>query len=143
MAALSNLMAFEPFPCSSYPDLISWNQCVPEMLASIYTAAFSKEQRKKLGRYDTPLYLTRRIWENIPVEYLSPQQRHVVDMTCGWGSFLIAGYERLAQLSDTPSSLRSFLHGNDVDLFTSQLAGLGLLLSTSEDSWHVDHSDAL
>lgn len=30
---------------------------VPEMLTSIYGAAFSKEQRKKLGRYDTPLYL--------------------------------------------------------------------------------------
>ena len=26
MAALSNLTAFEPFPCSPYPDLISWNQ---------------------------------------------------------------------------------------------------------------------
>jgi len=122
---------------------IRYSGFVPEMLASIYTAAFSKEQRKKLGRYDTPLYLTRRIWENIPVEYLPPQQRHVVDMTCGWGSFLIAGHERLTQLSDTPSSLRSFLHGNDTDPFTSQLAGLGLLLSTSEDSWHVDHSDAL
>lgn len=122
---------------------IRYSGFVPEMLASIFTAAFSKEQRKKLGRYDTPLYLTRRIWENIPVEYLPPQQRHVVDMTCGWGSFLIAGHERLSQLSDTPSSLRSFLHGNDIDPFTSQLAGLGLLLSTSEDSWHVDHSDAL
>ncbi|MHB8599397.1 MAG: HsdM family class I SAM-dependent methyltransferase [Ktedonobacteraceae bacterium] len=122
---------------------IRYSGFVPEMLASIYTAAFSKEQRKNLGRYDTPLYLTRRIWENIPVEYLPPQQRHVVDMTCGWGSFLIAGHERLTQLSDTPSSLRSYLHGNDIDPFTSQLAGLGLLLSTSEDSWHVDHSDAL
>ncbi len=122
---------------------IRYSGFVPEMLAGIYTAAFSKEQRKKLGHYDTPLYLTRRIWENIPVEYLPPQQRHIVDMTCGWGSFLIAGHERLAQLSDMPSSLRSFLHGNDIDPFTSQLAGLGLLLSTSEDSWHVDDSDAL
>lgn len=116
---------------------------VPEMLTSIYGAAFSKAQRKKLGRYDTPLYLTRRIWENIPVEYLPPQQRHVVDMTCGWGSFLIAGHERLAELSDSPLSLREYLHGNDIDYSTSQLAGLGLLLSQSEDSWHVDHGDAL
>lgn len=122
---------------------IRYSGFTPEMLTSIYNAAFGKEQRRKLGRYDTPLYLTRRIWENIPVEYLPPQQRHVVDMTCGWGSFLIAGHERLAQLSDTPSSLRSFLHGNDIDPFTSQLAGLSLLLSTSEDSWHVDHGDAL
>src|SRR5882762_10482864 len=34
MAALSNLMAFEPFPCSSYPDLISWNQC-PEIASRL------------------------------------------------------------------------------------------------------------
>lgn len=139
------LLAYESAAEQAYWVLrqVRYAGFVPEMLTSIYAAAFSKEQRKKLGRYDTPLYLTRRIWENIPVEYLPPQQRHVVDMTCGWGSFLIAGHERLSLLSDAPSSLREFLHGNDIDPFTSQLAGLGLLLSTSEDSWHVDHSDAL
>jgi type I restriction-modification system DNA methylase subunit len=117
---------------------------VPDMLSEIYTKAFSKDQRKKLGRFDTPLYLTRRILENIPVEYLSPNQRFLVDMTCGWGSFLIAGHERLSSLADTePSSLRKLLRGNDIDSFTAQLAGLGLLLATSEDSWSIDHRDAL
>lgn len=139
------LLAYESAAEQAYWVLrqVKYAGFVPEMLTSIYAAAFSKEQRKKLGRYDTPLYLTRHIWENIPIEYLPPQQRHVVDMTCGWGSFLIAGHERLSRLSDMPSSLRRFLHGNDLDPFTSQLAGLGLLLSTSEDSWHVDHGDAL
>ena len=117
---------------------------VPDMLSEIYTKAFSKEQRKKLGRFDTPLYLTRRILENIPVEYLPPDQRCIADMTCGWGSFLVAGHERLSGLVDTePSSLRKLLRGNDIDPFTAQLAGLGLLLSTSEDSWSIDHGDAL
>ena len=106
--------------------------------------AFSKEQRKKLGRFDTPLYLTRRILENIPVEYLAPDQRVIADMTCGWGSFLIAGHERLSNLVDTePSSLRQLLRGNDIDPFTAQLAGLGLILATSEDSWFIDHGDVL
>lgn len=116
---------------------------VPEMLSEIYTAAYSKEQRRKLGRFDIPLYLTRRIWENIPVEYLRPEERYLADMTCGWGSFLIAGYERLANLTDAPSSLREYVRGNDNNPFTAQLAGLGLLLSTSEDSWNIDHEDAL
>lgn len=117
---------------------------VPDMLSEIYTKAFSKEQRKKLGRFDTPLYLTRRILENIPVEYLPPDQRFIADMTCGWGSFLIAGHERLSSLVDTESSsLRNQLRGNDIDPFTAQLAGLGLLLATSEDSWSIDHGDAL
>lgn len=116
---------------------------VPDMLSDLYTKAYSKEQRRKLGRFDTPLYLTRRILENIPIEYLPPDQRVIADMTGGWGSFLIAGYERLSTLIDTKRSLREQLHGNDIDPFTAQLEGLGLLLSTLEDSWHVDHEDAL
>ena len=123
--------------------LIRYAGFVPDMLSEIYTRAYSKEQRRKLGRFDTPLYLTRRIWENIPVEYLPPDQRYTADMTCGWGSFLVAGHERLSNLSDTRLSLRENLWGNDIDPFTAKLAGLGLLLSTSEDSWHIDHEDAL
>jgi type I restriction-modification system DNA methylase subunit len=116
---------------------------VPDMLSDLYTKAYSKEQRRKLGRFDTPLYLTRRILENIPVEYLPPDQRIIADMTGGWGSFLIAGYERLSALSDMKRPLREQLRGNDIDPFTAQLEGLGLLLSTLEDSWYVDHEDAL
>ncbi|MFL5660407.1 MAG: class I SAM-dependent DNA methyltransferase [Ktedonobacteraceae bacterium] len=115
----------------------------PDMLTRIYSAAYSKEQSKKLGRFDTPLYITRRIWENIPVEYLPPKQRFIADMTCGWGSFLISAHERLSNLTDTPRPLNEYLRGNDIDFFTAQLAGLGLLLSTSEDSWNIDHGDAL
>ena len=123
--------------------LIRYAGFVPDMLSEIYTRAFSKAQQKKLGGYYTPLYLTRRIWENIPVEYLPPDQRYVADMTCGWGSFLIAGHERLSNLVDSPSSLLENLRGNDNEPFTAKLAGLGLLLSTSEDSWHVDYENAL
>jgi tRNA1(Val) A37 N6-methylase TrmN6 len=123
--------------------LVRYAAFVPDMLSEIYLRAYSDEQRKQLGRYDTPLYLTRRIWENIPVEYLPPDQRYIADMTCGWGSFLIAGHERLTHLSDSPSSLREYLRGNDIDSFTARLAGLGLLLSTSKDSWKIDHEDAL
>jgi hypothetical protein len=123
--------------------MIRYASFVPDMLSRIYTAAYSKERRKILGRYDTPLYLTRRIWENIPVEYLPPEQRVVADMTCGWGSFLIAGHERLTNICDALPTIRDYLRGNDIDTFTSLLAGLALLLSTSEDSWYIDHEDAL
>lgn len=117
---------------------------IPDMLSYLYTAAYDQQKRKDLGRFDTPLYLTRRIWEMIPVEFLSPNQRVIADMTCGWGSFLIAGHERLSNLNDTKISLlRENIRGNDIDSFTAQLAGLGLLLSTSEDSWNIDHKGAL
>jgi hypothetical protein len=117
---------------------------VPDMLTELYTEAYNIERRKELGRYDTPLYLTRRIWQTIPVEFLPPKERVIVDMTCGWGSFLLAGYERLSHLHDMKNfSLRDFIHGNDKDPLAARLAGLGLLISTSEDSWHVDATDAL
>ncbi len=117
---------------------------VPDMLRELYGAAYSEKERKETGSYDTPLYLTRRIWKNIPVEFLAPDQRVVADMTCGWGSFLVAGYERLSNLQDMEGfALREYLYGNDNADFTAQLAGLGLLLSTSEDSWNIQSTDAL
>lgn len=123
---------------------ISYSGFAPEMLSYLYTAAYGKAQRKKLGFYDTPLYLTRRILQNIPIEFLPPEERLMVDMGCGWGSFLIAGAERLGQMNDMRGrSLRDHIIGNDIDPFTAQLAGLGLLLSTAEDSWHIDHHNAL
>ncbi len=117
---------------------------VPNMLRDLYKTAYSEKERKESGSYDTPIHLTRRIWKNIPVEYLPPRKRIVADMTCGWGSFLVAAYERLSSLKDMEDIiLRDQLHGNDSADFTAQLAGLGLLLSTSEDSWNIHCSDAL
>lgn len=123
---------------------IRYSGFLPEMLRGLYLEAYSKEDRQKSGSFDTPLYLTRHIWKHIPVEYLPPDQRVAVDITCGWGSFLIAGYERLSQLNDMKDlPLRDYLRGNDIYHFTARLAGLGLLLSTSEDHWNIDDQDAL
>lgn len=122
---------------------IRFSGFTPDMLISLYTKAYSEKQRKEFGLYDTPLYLTRRIWENIPVEYLRPEKRTFADLTCGWGSFLIAGHERLSRLCDSPASLRNHLHGTDIMPFVNQLPGLGLLLATCEDGWQIDGEDAL
>ncbi|MDM8532368.1 N-6 DNA methylase [Anaerolineales bacterium HSG25] len=123
---------------------INYAGFVPPMLTEIYKQAYDNKTRKELGRFDTPLYLTRRIWDNIPVEFLRPENRVTVDMTCGWGSFLIAGYERLSRLSDMQGmKLSDYLYGNDLDPFTAELAKLGLLLSTHTDSWQVHAGDAL
>ncbi len=118
---------------------ISYAGFVPDMLSKLYVEAFGEEKRKDMGRYDTPYYLTRRIWDNIPVEFLAPEQRIVADMSCGWGSFLTAAYQRLSRLTDMGEKpMREYLHGNDIDRFTARLAGLGLLISTSSDNWHID-----
>lgn len=121
---------------------LSYAGFVPEMLTELYRKAYPPEEVKALGRYDTPLDVTRRMWATLPVELLRPEERVAVDMTCGWGSFLIAGYERLTGLPDQlGEAIRDQLVGND--LTAGWLARLGLLISTSRDSWHVDQEDAL
>lgn len=115
---------------------------VPDMLGDLYAAAYEKEDRRQLGNYDTPLYLARRILETIPIEQLPPHGRVIADVTCGWGSFLIAGYERIAALSESKEiPLQQYLHGNDVDPFFVQLARLGLMRATLRDDWNVDNQD--
>lgn len=144
-----DLAIFEKYPeaaANAYPLLrkIRYAGFMSDMLRDLYVEAYSEQERRISGSYDTPLYLTRQIWKNIPVEYLPPDQRIVEDITCGWGSFLIAGYERLSHLSDMKGlSLRNYIRGNDKYPLTAKLAGLGLLLSTLEDSWNIYREDAL
>jgi hypothetical protein len=122
---------------------INYAGFVPEMLGDLYVAAYPREERKDLENHDTPLYLTRRIWDTIPVEFLPPQERVTVDMTCGLGSFLISGYERFSQLTDAPEmNLPKCLYGNAPDSFFAQLTRLGLLHTTSRDDWEIGQTDA-
>lgn len=124
---------------------LSYANFSPELLTQLYREAYPDvAQRRELGRYDTPLYLTRRIWETLPIEYLPPEMRIAADMTCGWGSFLISGHERLSRMIDMKGrSLREHIYGNDNEPFTAKLAGLGLLISTLRDRWHISDQDAL
>ena len=125
----------------------TYSSFTPDMLDELYTRAYPDRIKRKLeGRFDTPLYLTRRILENIPIESIAPKDRLVVDMTCGWGSFLIAGYERLNRMTDMKESeypLSKHILGNDIDQFTAQLASLALMTASSSDHWQVDAKDAL
>ncbi len=116
-----------------------------DMLRAIYQRTFTRETTRHLGRFDTPLWLTRRIIEHIPFENISPKKRHIVDMTCGWGSFLVAGYDRLKNMPDThkPRNLVRHIHGNEMDPLTANLARLALLLESGHNTWAVNHGDAL
>ncbi len=124
---------------------MSYANFSPELLTQLYREAYPDvAQRRELGRYDTPLYLTRRIWETLPIEYLPSEMRIAADMTCGWGSFLISGHERLSRMIDMEGRfLREHIYGNDNEPFTARLAGLGLLISTLRDRWHISDQDAL
>ena len=115
----------------------------PEMLRDLYKNLFDKKVTKIRGRFDTPLWLTHRIWQNIPVEFLKPENRVTLDMTCGWGSFLISAEDRLAELPDMSGRrLSTYIFGNDNDSTTAELARVALLTSTGKDSWEISHQDA-
>jgi hypothetical protein len=116
----------------------------PEMLRDLYKSLYGGEEARIRGRFDTPLWLTRRIWQNIPVEFLRPEDRVCADLTCGWGSFLISAVERLSRLPDMASlRLCSHVFGNDNDDTTKELARVALLTSTGRDDWQVFSEDAL
>ncbi len=123
----------------------TYSSFTPDMLSELYTRAYpDREMRKREGRYDTPLYLTRIILKNLPLETLRPETRLLLDMTCGWGSFLVAGYERLSQMNDMGGLVLSqHIIGNDYDRFTSQLARVALLTTSLNDDWRVEDQDAL
>lgn len=125
----------------------SYSSFTPDMLDELYHRAYpSVEKRKKEGRFDTPLYLTRLILDNIPIEYIRPEDRLLADITCGWGSFLVAGYDRLSKMPDIddgPLPLWRQIIGNDFENLTSRLAKLALLTASLNDSWQVTNQDAL
>jgi hypothetical protein len=126
---------------------VRYSSLTPDILEALYEEAYPQiAVRRREGRYNTPLYVTHRVLGNIPVETVPPTQRVVADMTCGVGSFLVASYERLRDLTDMDDSgkpLRDHLFGNDRDEFTAHLARLSLLLTSQKDDWHIDHEDAL
>jgi hypothetical protein len=126
---------------------VRYSSLTPDILEALYEEAYPEiVVRRREGRYNTPLYVTHRVLGNIPVETVPPAQRVVADMTCGVGSFLVASYERLRDLTDMDGSgkpLRDHLFGNDRDEFTTHLARLSLLLTSQKDDWHIDHEDAL
>ena len=123
---------------------VSFKTFTPDMLRGLYPAAFPREVRRAKGQYDTPLFLTQRILDNLPLEVLRPEQRQVADMTCGWGSFLVAAHRRLSSMPDLePGGLSQVIVGNDFDPLTANLARFSLLLASGHNSWQVDHDDAL
>ncbi len=123
----------------------TYSSFTPDMLSELYVRAYpDRGYRKQEGRFDTPLYLTRLILNNLPIETVRPEERLLLDMTCGWGSFLVAGFERLSQLPDMGSiPLYNHILGNDKDEFTAQLARVALLTTSLSDSWQVENQDAL
>ncbi|WP_437293723.1 N-6 DNA methylase [Sorangium sp. So ce426] len=139
-AALRPIMAHLTGP-------ISFSLVTPEMLGHLYESALipqrtkrtsSGEKRQDNWTHYTPHTLTRHILRRLPIEELRQDQRRVLDMACGSGSFLLAGTERLSELYDAhedtvePSRLahlQSRVIGYDTDEIALLVTRLTYLLA--------------
>ncbi len=139
----------------------TFRSCTIEMLGHFYEEALlSRTTKQEAGIYYTTRMLSRRILENIPVEQIAPADRSVLDGTCGSGSLLIAGYERLEAALPVKFNahqrlqyLHPRIHGVDMDPIAVFAADFSLFLrslsanSTSEggttSTWDVRAKDFL
>lgn len=122
-----------------------------DMLAYFYENVFvDKQLQRELGIYYTPRYITERILKHLPIEDLPPEDRAVLDGTCGSGNMLLAAYDRLSKLLPVRWSLEKchnylldHILGIDVDPFACEIARLSLLLYDLPmgDSWQVEKAD--
>ena len=104
-----------------------------DILGKIYEQHISREERKDLGQYYTPLWIIKYIFDSIPIE----TNNIVLDPACGSGGFLIEAYDRLMRrylaegLNSTDSHkniLDHNLFGIDINPFAVMLSAANLAL---------------
>ena len=90
------------------------------------------------GVHYTPLAITKRILDRLPLERLPVEERTVCDLACGSGSFLLAATERLSALFHPREpgasalgreGVRKAVMGNDLDPVTILVAKLSYLVA--------------
>ncbi|BBO72360.1 hypothetical protein DSCA_62900 [Desulfosarcina alkanivorans] len=123
-----------------------------DMVGRFYEKAFvTSELRRNWGIHYTSSLLARTLLSRMPIEELNPDDRVLCDPTCGSGSLLSAGYERLAEsiLSESPTSdfhqqLVGSIFGNDKDKFSNDVAKMTLMLfhPPHRNNWLITSLDA-
>lgn len=125
----------------------------PSLMSSVYeNTLLSAQERSDLGVVYTPSDLAKRIMTNLPFEEIPPDNRRVLDPTCGSGTLLLAAHDRLRSLVNirndhvsTHEWLVGHLRGWDTDAFAVEVARLCLTLNAlpNGNGWHIDRYDAL
>ncbi len=131
--ALQSIMAHLTGPiCFSLvtPDMLGHlyeSALIPERVKSDQSSTNATNRRarpKDNWIHYTPLSLTKHILRRLPLEEIRQDQRRVLDMACGSGTFLLAATERLSALYDVHEDasdqsrlahLRSRVIGYDLD----------------------------
>jgi hypothetical protein len=129
-----------------------FSQISLEMVGKFYESAFvTKDIRDQMGIHYTKSLLARTLLSRMPIEEIHPDKRILGDPTCGSGSLLAAGYERLADATysslsdeDRHQKLINSICGNDKDGFAAEIARMTLMLfhPPHKNNWKVTDFDA-
>lgn len=129
-----------------------FSQVSLDMVGKFYASAFvTKELRDQWGIHYTRSLLAKTLLKRIPIEKLPPDERVLADPTCGSGSLLTAGYERLADATylrvssdERHRKLVGSIFGNDRDSFAAEITRMTLMLfhPPHKNNWEVTHLDA-
>ena len=110
----------------------------------IQSSALPPGIRKVWKLYPTPPHIAWEMMKSLPVETIPSEQRLVWDGTCGTGTLLVAGLERLraADSSTTDSKFRQrvaqMVAGNDKQHLLSELTRIVLDLELAEPvQWRI------
>ncbi|MBW1745045.1 MAG: SAM-dependent DNA methyltransferase [Deltaproteobacteria bacterium] len=130
----------------------NFSQVSLDMVGKFYASAFvTKKLRDQWGIHYTPSILAKTLLRRMPIEELPPNNRIVADPTCGSGSLLTAGYERLANAAylsipqnERHQKLVGSIFGNDRDQFAAEITRMTLRLfhPPHKNNWKVTHLDA-
>ena len=129
-----------------------FSQVSLDMVGKFYASAFvTKELRDQWGIHYTKSLLAKTLLRRMTIEELPPDNRILADPTCGLGSLLVAGYERLANATylsipqdERHQRLVSTIFGNDEDEFAVKIARMTLMLfhPPHKNNWKVTHLNA-
>jgi SAM-dependent methyltransferase len=132
---------------------VSYAGLDPTVVASVYESAIlDTASRASFGVFYTPPALAGRILSQLPFEEIEPSRRHVLDPSCGSGTFLVAAYDRLRNIAPLDLDLIEVhedtshrLTGIDIDPLAVEIARLALLLNAmpAGNGWQVERGDAL
>ena len=135
-----------------FPAAFDFSQVSLDMVGKFYASAFvTKELRDQYGIHYTKSLLAKTLLRRMPIEELPPDNRILADPTCGSGSLLMAGYERLANAAylsipqnERHQRLVGTIFGNDNDEFAVEIARMTLMLfhPPHKNNWKVTHLDA-
>jgi N-6 DNA Methylase len=130
---------------------VSFKNLSVETLAYIWeTTLVTKETRKTQSIHATPPSIARYMVHRLPIDRFPEDERRIVEPCCGSGTFLIAGLQRLREL--TPPGMdgrkrhdyfKNMLSGFDNDTFGLEVARSCLMLADfpNADGWALEQEN--